>query len=85
MSPGAEAALGAFINPPSVVTPYPFFRTSTGTCTTATVTAWAKEISGYIKSIDPNHLVALGDEGFYSQPTAPTYPYQLVFSSTCAA
>ncbi|KAF5323251.1 hypothetical protein D9619_013508 [Psilocybe cf. subviscida] len=50
--------------------------TNTGTCTPATITAWAKEISAYIKSIDSNHLVALGDEGFYNQPSAPTYPYQ---------
>lgn len=50
--------------------------TSTGTCTTTTVTNWAKSISAYIKSIDSNHLVALGDEGFYNQPSAPTYPYQ---------
>ncbi|RDB24327.1 putative mannan endo-1,4-beta-mannosidase F [Hypsizygus marmoreus] len=50
--------------------------TTSGSCTTTTVTNWAKTISAYIKSIDPNHLVGLGDEGFYNQPSAPTYPYQ---------
>ncbi|KAI0076116.1 CEL4a mannanase [Panus rudis PR-1116 ss-1] len=50
--------------------------TWSGTCTTVTVTNWAKEISAFIKSIDPNHLVAIGDEGFYNQPGNPSYPYQ---------
>lgn len=29
---------------------------------------WAKEMSEFVKSVDPNHMVALGDEGFYNKP-----------------
>jgi mannan endo-1,4-beta-mannosidase len=29
-----------------------------------TITKWADEMSAHIKSLDPNHMVAVGDEGF---------------------
>jgi mannan endo-1,4-beta-mannosidase len=32
--------------------------------TNDTLTSWADEMSGYIKSLDPNHMVSVGDEGF---------------------
>jgi hypothetical protein len=57
------------------------YSTWSGSCTPATITSWASNISAYIKSIDTNHLVAIGDEGFYNQPGAPTYPYQYVLQS----
>ncbi|KLO06842.1 CEL4a mannanase [Schizopora paradoxa] len=43
--------------------------------TGSTINAWAQTISAYIKSIDPNHLVAMGDEGWFQEANPPTYPY----------
>ncbi len=43
-------------------------RGDTGT-PSAVLTAWANEMSTYLKSIDPNHLVAVGDEGFLTGPS----------------
>ncbi|KAF8883320.1 CEL4b mannanase [Gymnopilus junonius] len=79
-----KAFVGRYLNEPTILAwelaNEPRCRgstgTSTGTCTTTTVTNWISEMSAYIKSIDSNHLVAVGDEGFFNEPTAATYPYQ---------
>lgn len=45
-------------------------------CNATTLFNWAKSISAYIKTIDSNHLVAVGDEGWINSPNPPSYPYQ---------
>ena len=35
-------------------------------CENNTVVKWATEMSTYVKSIDDNHMLAVGDEGFYN-------------------
>jgi len=49
-------------------------RSPTG-CTPAVTTAWAKEISSFIKSIDPFHLVTVGDEGFFAEEGNEDWAY----------
>jgi mannan endo-1,4-beta-mannosidase len=39
-------------------------------CTTQTLIDWADDVSSFIKSIDRNHLVSVGDEGFFCNPGA---------------
>ncbi len=39
-------------------------------CRTDTLTAWADDVSAFVKSSDANHLVSVGDEGFYCIPGA---------------
>jgi mannan endo-1,4-beta-mannosidase len=33
-------------------------------CATSVITQWVTTTSAYIKSLDPNHMVCIGDEGF---------------------
>ncbi|KAF9234133.1 glycoside hydrolase family 5 protein [Melanogaster broomeanus] len=48
---------------------------SSGTCTTTTITNWVKTMSAYIKSLDSNHLVAVGDEGWHNWPKSSDLSY----------
>jgi mannan endo-1,4-beta-mannosidase len=38
-----------------------------------TVTRWAKEMSDFIRTIDANHLISVGDEGFYRNRGSAMY------------
>ncbi len=44
-------------------------------CNTDVIMKWATETSAYIRSLDPAHMITLGDEGF-GLPGATSYPYQ---------
>lgn len=37
-------------------------------CPPSTIYNWASDISAYIKSLDPRHMVTLGDEGWFYPP-----------------
>ncbi|KAJ7512588.1 glycoside hydrolase superfamily [Mycena galericulata] len=49
--------------------------TASPTCNNTVITTWASTMSAFIKSIDSNHLVAIGDEGFFNDPGNFDYPY----------
>ncbi|KAK3954464.1 glycoside hydrolase superfamily [Pseudoneurospora amorphoporcata] len=44
-------------------------------CSTGVIYKWATDISAYVRSLDRNHMIILGDEGF-GLPGATSYPYQ---------
>jgi mannan endo-1,4-beta-mannosidase len=55
-------------NEPRCISAGAYPRSST--CTTQTLLDWAADVSAFVKSIDANHLVSAGDEGFYCSPGA---------------
>ncbi|KAI0044232.1 glycoside hydrolase family 5 protein [Auriscalpium vulgare] len=79
-----KAFVGRYVNEPGILgwelanEPRCTGSTSakSGSCTTSTITSWVSTLSSYIKSIDSNHLVGLGDEGFFNEPSSSSYPYQ---------
>ena len=44
-------------------------------CSTDVIFKWATDTSAYVRSLDPDHMITLGDEGF-GLPGDTSYPYQ---------
>ena len=41
--------------------------------TKETITRWAQEMAAYVRSIDPHHLISVGDEGGFWESSKPFY------------
>jgi mannan endo-1,4-beta-mannosidase len=52
---------------------------TSGTCTADTLVSWAGEMSTFVKSLDSNHMVSVGDEGFHPGQAGPanSWPYNI--------
>lgn len=45
-------------------------------CPTSTLTNWIRKTSDYIQSLDSDHMITIGDEGFGLEGGDGSYPYQ---------
>lgn len=43
------------------------------------ITRWADDMSRYIKTMDTNHMVSVGDEGFFTNGPSSSWPYRSSF------
>ncbi|KAI5852547.1 glycoside hydrolase superfamily [Morchella snyderi] len=48
---------------------------ASSSCNAATLTNWVNEMSTYIKSLDPTHMVSVGDEGFFNRAGNSEWEY----------
>lgn len=48
---------------------------ASASCNPAVLTNWANEMSTYIKSLDPTHMVSVGDEGFFNRAGNSEWEY----------
>lgn len=48
---------------------------ASSSCNPATLTNWANEMSTYIKTLDPTHMVSVGDEGFFNRAGNSEWEY----------
>lgn len=46
---------------------------TSGSCTNSTLISWIADVAHYVKGIDSNHLVSVGDEGFFCEPGTTDY------------
>ncbi|KAI4138184.1 MAG: hypothetical protein L6R39_006923 [Caloplaca ligustica] len=51
-------------------------------CASSIITNWATTISAYIKSLDPAHLVSLGDEGWLTSTSSYVANYEQTYAYT---
>jgi mannan endo-1,4-beta-mannosidase len=48
--------------------------TTSGSCTPQTITEWTSEVATFITTLDPNHMAASGDGGFYCTGCPKLFP-----------
>jgi len=49
---------------------------ASSSCNTHTITKWAADLSAFVKSLDPRHLVTAGDGGFYCNKCPKLYAHK---------
>ncbi|KAK0636977.1 glycoside hydrolase superfamily [Bombardia bombarda] len=69
------AVVGRYVNSPAVFAWELANEPRCKGCSTDVIYKWATETSAYIRSLDPGHMITLGDEGF-GLPGGSSYPYQ---------